>query len=161
MDPTSRTRQYPVIFCFASSLLHGARFLTMDSALGFASSALLPSCCTVRVFRQKSTLDDAIGSHACSLQANMRVTNAIRLGSPLLLPVATVNCVRTLKAADDFFTNCPTGDGAFDACQKEGTVCAFSDRNSHSRIKRVGVSSNGIIECPQSIQQRVTEFMIA
>jgi acyl-CoA hydrolase len=25
--------------------------------------------CTVRVFRQKSSLEDAIGSHACSLEA--------------------------------------------------------------------------------------------
>jgi hypothetical protein len=53
---------------------------------------------TVRVCRQKFTLEDAIGSHACSLQANMRVTNGIPLGSSLLLPVCTVNCVRTLKA---------------------------------------------------------------
>jgi hypothetical protein len=52
---------------------------------------------TVRVFRQKFTLEDAIGSHACSLQANMRVTNGIPLGSSLLLPVDTVNCVQTLK----------------------------------------------------------------
>jgi hypothetical protein len=37
---------------------------------------------TVRVFRQKFTLEDAIGSHACSLQANMRVTNGISLGRP-------------------------------------------------------------------------------
>jgi hypothetical protein len=36
---------------------------------------------TVRVFRQKFTLDDAIGSHACSLEANIRVTNGIPLGS--------------------------------------------------------------------------------
>jgi hypothetical protein len=52
---------------------------------------------TVRVFRQKFTLEDAIGSHACSLQANMRVTNGIPLGSSLFLPVHTVNCVQTLK----------------------------------------------------------------
>jgi thioredoxin reductase (NADPH) len=39
--------------------------------------------CTVRVFRQKFTLEDAIGSHACSLEANMRVTNGIPLGSSL------------------------------------------------------------------------------
>ena len=39
---------------------------------------------TVRVLRQKFTLEDAIGSHACSLEANMRVTNGIPLGSPLL-----------------------------------------------------------------------------
>jgi hypothetical protein len=54
--------------------------------------------CTVRVFRQKFTLEDAIGSHACSLEANIRVTNGIPLGSPLILPVDTVNCVQTLKA---------------------------------------------------------------
>jgi hypothetical protein len=39
--------------------------------------------CTVRVFRQKFTLEDAIGSHACSLEANMRVANGIPLGSSL------------------------------------------------------------------------------
>jgi hypothetical protein len=39
---------------------------------------------TVRVFRQKFTLDDAIGSHACSLQAIRCVTNGIPLGCPLL-----------------------------------------------------------------------------
>jgi hypothetical protein len=53
-------------------------------------------------FRQKFTLEDAIGSHACSLEANIeantRVTNGIPLGSSLLLPVDTVNCVQTLKA---------------------------------------------------------------
>jgi hypothetical protein len=51
----------------------------------------------VPVFRQKSTLEDAIGSHACSLEANTRVTNGISLGSSLLLPIDTVNCVQTLK----------------------------------------------------------------
>jgi hypothetical protein len=54
--------------------------------------------CPVRVFRQKFTLEDAIGSHTCSPQANMRVTNGILLECPLLLPVGTVNCVQTLKA---------------------------------------------------------------
>jgi hypothetical protein len=53
---------------------------------------------TVRVFRQKFTREDAIGSHACSFEANMRVTNGIPLGSSLLLPVCTVNSVQTLKA---------------------------------------------------------------
>jgi hypothetical protein len=56
----------------------------------------------VRVFRRKFTLEDAIGSHACSLEANieanMRVTNGIPLGCSLLLPVDAVNCVQTLKA---------------------------------------------------------------
>jgi hypothetical protein len=50
-------------------------------------------------FRQKFTLEDAIGSHACSLEANTRVTNGIPLGSSLFLPVHTVNCVQTLKAS--------------------------------------------------------------
>jgi hypothetical protein len=36
---------------------------------------------------KKSALEDAIGSHACSLEANMRVTNGIPLGSPLPLPL--------------------------------------------------------------------------
>jgi hypothetical protein len=53
--------------------------------------------CTVRVFRQKFTLEDVIGCHACSLEANTRVTNDIPLGSSLFLPVDTVNCVQTLK----------------------------------------------------------------
>ena len=54
----------------------------------------------MRVFRQKFTLEDVIGSHACSLEVNIRVTNGIPLGSPLLLPVGTVNCVQTLKVLD-------------------------------------------------------------
>jgi hypothetical protein len=49
-------------------------------------------------FRQKFTLEDAIGSHACSLEANTRVTNGIPIGSSPLLPVDTVICVQTLKA---------------------------------------------------------------
>jgi hypothetical protein len=53
---------------------------------------------TVRVFRQEFTLEDAIGSHARSLEANIRVTNGIPLGCPLFLPVDIVNCVQTLKA---------------------------------------------------------------
>ena len=35
--------------------------------------------CTVRVFRQNFALEDAIGSHACSLEVNMRVTDGIPL----------------------------------------------------------------------------------
>jgi hypothetical protein len=58
---------------------------------------------TVRVFRQKVTLENAIGPHACSLEALLarvwlRVTDAISPESPLLLPVGTVPCVQTLKA---------------------------------------------------------------
>jgi hypothetical protein len=48
-------------------------------------------------FRQKFTLEDAIGSHACSLEANTRVTNGIPLGRSLLLPVDAVNSVQTRK----------------------------------------------------------------
>jgi hypothetical protein len=59
--------------------------------------------CTVRVFRQKFTLEDAIGSHACSLQASRRVTNGIPLESPLFLPVHTVNRVQTLKVNEGIF----------------------------------------------------------
>jgi hypothetical protein len=61
-------------------------------------------------FWQKFTLEDAIGSHACSLEANTRVTNGIPLGCSLLLPVDTVNCVQALKAWDGcsplFWTRC-------------------------------------------------------
>jgi para-nitrobenzyl esterase len=52
---------------------------------------------TVRVFRQKSTCEDAIGSHACLLEAKMCVTNGIPRESSLLLLVDTVNCLATLK----------------------------------------------------------------
>jgi NAD-dependent SIR2 family protein deacetylase len=52
-------------------------------------------------FRQKFTIEDAIGSHACSLEANMHVTNGIPLGSSLLLPFCTVNCGQTLKVKPD------------------------------------------------------------
>jgi hypothetical protein len=48
-------------------------------------------------FRQEFTLEDAIGSHACSLEVNMRATNGIPFGCSLLLPVDTVNCVQTPK----------------------------------------------------------------
>jgi hypothetical protein len=36
-------------------------------------AAAIAACCTVCVFRQKFTLEDAIGSHACSLEALTRV----------------------------------------------------------------------------------------
>jgi hypothetical protein len=38
---------------------------------------------TVRVFRQKVALKDAIRFHACSFEANMRVTNGSPLGKSL------------------------------------------------------------------------------
>jgi ankyrin repeat protein len=63
---------------------------------------------TVRVFRREFTLDNAIGSHACSLearfkcelQASRRVTNGIPLwcsSSYRFLPVHTVNCVQNTE----------------------------------------------------------------
>jgi hypothetical protein len=54
---------------------------------------------TVRVSRQKCTLKNAIGSHACSLEANGHVTNGIPLGGSLLLQVCTVHRVQTLKVS--------------------------------------------------------------
>jgi hypothetical protein len=51
-----------------------------ESCWGCAASELI---CTVRVFRQKVALEDVIGSHVCSLEASMRVTNAIPFGSSL------------------------------------------------------------------------------
>jgi isoleucyl-tRNA synthetase len=53
---------------------------------------------TLHIFRQGFTLEDAIGSHACSLEASMRVTNGISLGCSLLLLIDTVNSVQTRKA---------------------------------------------------------------
>jgi hypothetical protein len=41
--------------------------------------------------------DDAIGSHACSLEASRRVTNNFPLGCFLLLPVDTVISFQTMK----------------------------------------------------------------
>jgi hypothetical protein len=78
---------------------------------------------TVRVFELKFALEDAIGSHACSLEANMRVTNGIPLGSPLLIPVVTVNCVQTLKVRAPFFP----------ACWK--LYCKIIKRRSHKHLR--------------------------
>jgi hypothetical protein len=42
----------------------------------------VPACspsCTVRVLRQEIAFKDAIGSHACSFEASMRVTDGIPL----------------------------------------------------------------------------------
>jgi O-acetyl-ADP-ribose deacetylase (regulator of RNase III) len=52
---------------------------------------------TVRIFRLEVSLEDAIGAHASSLEASMRVTNGIPIGVSLLLPVGTIICVQTLK----------------------------------------------------------------
>jgi hypothetical protein len=48
-------------------------------------------------FCNRFTLEDAIGSHACSLEASMRVTNDIPLGCPLPLTITTANSIQILK----------------------------------------------------------------
>jgi hypothetical protein len=52
---------------------------------------------TLRGFGWKISLEDAIGSHACSLEASMRMANGIPLGWSPLLPVGTEKSVQTLK----------------------------------------------------------------
>jgi hypothetical protein len=80
------------------SIVYGARprvrvrVFTMDSAV-LGLTALGCDCCMVRVFGQNFALEDAIRSHACSHEVNMRVTNDIPLGSSTALTVATINCV--------------------------------------------------------------------
>jgi len=49
----------------------------------------------VRVCRPKVTIEDAIGSHACSLGVIIRATNSILLGCPLPLTVTSVNSTQT------------------------------------------------------------------
>jgi len=51
-------------------------------------------------FTLEEYFEDAVGSHACSFEASMRVTNGIPIGRSLLLPVDIVNCVTPLKAQD-------------------------------------------------------------
>jgi hypothetical protein len=86
---------------------------------------------TVRVSQQKFTLEEVIGSHACSLEANMRMTNGILLGCPLLLPVGTVICVQTLKddVAEILAEIARTGDSV---------RCSLLNRISHS-MSAVGI----------------------
>jgi hypothetical protein len=75
------------------------RVFTMDSA-ALGLGLLGCGCCTVRFFRQEFTLEDAIGSHAFTLPLEARPCvwpMAFLSGSPLFLPVHTVNCVQTLK----------------------------------------------------------------
>jgi hypothetical protein len=78
--------------------------------------------CTVRVFRLNFTLEDAIGSHACSLEASMRLTNGMPLGCPFLLPVGTVNCVQALKATSKGAR--PRRSSVGCAANTEGMGCA-------------------------------------
>jgi CD109 antigen len=78
-----------------------------------ASKWLAESRGTVLYFRHRFTLEDAIGSHACSREASRRVTNGIPFGCPLLLPVGTV-------------TSCPNTKGATGGWQStQDTVVAL------------------------------------
>jgi hypothetical protein len=65
--------------------------------------------CTVRSSQHQFTLEDAIGSHACSLDALACVRpNAIPFGVEILLPVGTVHSVQALKAAVGLFATVRT-----------------------------------------------------
>jgi hypothetical protein len=48
-------------------------------------------------FEQDCALEDAIESHACSFEANMRATNSIPFGCQQTSHRCTINCVATLK----------------------------------------------------------------
>jgi senataxin len=67
-------------------LQHGCRKLILVGDPNQLRPTVLSSVYGAR-FRTEFALEDAIGSHACSLEANMRVTNGTPLGSPLLLPL--------------------------------------------------------------------------
>jgi hypothetical protein len=58
---------------------------------------LMAAGAVIGIEEKTIALEDAIGSHACSLEASMRVTNAIHLGCSLLLSVGTVNSVQPLQ----------------------------------------------------------------
>jgi hypothetical protein len=67
----------------ASSPLRPAKVAILEVLEGGNHLTLVGSKVYGARFRQKFTLEDAIGSHACSLEANTRVTNGIPLGSSL------------------------------------------------------------------------------
>jgi hypothetical protein len=62
----------------------------------------------VHVSQEESPLEDAIGSHACSLacslEASMHVTTHLPFERPLHLTVPIVNYVTTLKVQDGITT---------------------------------------------------------
>jgi hypothetical protein len=73
-------------------------------------------------FRTGFALEDAIGSHPCSLEVNMRETNGIPLVSPLPLTVAIIHYVETLKAAARIHpTGFPSGWRCFKLYVRPGT----------------------------------------
>jgi hypothetical protein len=85
-SPIQAPPEWEALYSFAQPLRNtfDAMVSVVDSTVG-----------TLRVFRHNFALEDAIGSHACSLQANMRVTNSIPLGSPPLIAVFIINYVET------------------------------------------------------------------
>jgi hypothetical protein len=81
---------------------------------------------TVRVFRLKFTLEDAIEFHAFApLEASRRVTNGIPLGCPPFLPDHVVNCVQTLKARTNRATPVDVAQGRQDIGQDQGMAFVF------------------------------------
>jgi hypothetical protein len=81
--------------------------------------------------------EDAIGSHACSLEASRRVTNGIPLGCPLFLPVHPVNCVQTPKEFEHdaaiVWARCSVGfiNHAILGSEEEVLMLVFKDGTSH------------------------------
>jgi hypothetical protein len=94
-------------------------------------------------FRQKFTLEDAIRSHACSLEASRRVTNGIPLGSfTLLLPVDIKNCVATLKVGRGGHEKGDLPPQGIIAHAWKGKTAGISDRLQPVRTVRVGFATD-------------------
>ena len=94
---------------------------------------------TVLVSKQEVALEDAIGSHACSLEALSspctRVANAIPLGCPLPLTVTTVKSFQTRKVET---VRQPVGLDAVGATEVKAFVprdnCQYPARSRHPSI---------------------------
>jgi hypothetical protein len=84
-------------------------------------------------FPTEFTLEGAIGSHACPLQASRRATNGSPLGCSLLLPVHTVNCVKTLK--DSSLTTTLPSPRLFPS-PRAGTRSGCSVETAESMVRR-------------------------
>jgi hypothetical protein len=94
------------------------------------------ACSTVRVFRQEFALEDAIGSHACSLEVNIRVNNGIPLGSPLFLTVFIINHVKTPKVNNSIvdLSTVDAVDGGRWSSAAPGVMHASSSTPSHAAV---------------------------
>jgi hypothetical protein len=84
--------------CGALLEIHVSEVKEMNSEYAvYVVDGTIRAVCTVRIFRQEFTLEDAIAFHTFApLEANRRVTNGILLGCSLLIrvPVGAVNCVK-------------------------------------------------------------------